>query len=81
MEKTKYQTVKGIDFVDAEGVRVQSFQLVLEDGNAYATADYHDGKSIRTMAAPSVAYLMPVWIAEVDKIRGKDNPSQNEIKL
>lgn len=59
-------TIKGIDFIDSDGVRVRNFSLISDDtGYAVAIADFNDDNVVRFAFMPEFEYLMPHWIQQV----------------
>ena len=61
----------GVDFVDANGVRLTSVQMV-RNGRAVAVADYCDGKIFHQHLLPSVD--LPVFLAEAERLVSNSTP-------
>lgn len=61
-------TVKGLDFIDAQHVRVRCFQLISDDtGKAVAVADFDDDTLKRFRYIDEIEYLMPYWKDQLRK--------------
>jgi hypothetical protein len=52
----------GLDFVDVDGKRVLSFQLLNEEAKAIATADFTDGKLVRFLFADKAEARAKDWL-------------------
>jgi hypothetical protein len=62
-------TTKGLDFIDAQNVRVRCFQLISDDTQqAVAVAYFADDELKRFDCIEELEYLMPLWKEQLKKL-------------